>query len=208
MPAERIKSLLFYGGLSKDEFGQIRPLIWDRNRRTLRITSLLSIVMGLIFLVYALISRSGTWLPYLILMCGSLVIHALNRFAARRKSTTYCMLLCYGQMLLTCIYAGILSTREANSAIPATSIVVFIAVLPMSIDDILARMYVTVIAESAAYLAVSRLFKAPAAFSLDVMNVVTFCLIGMVFYSVICLRNIREIYQGVHIETIQKSIIS
>lgn len=208
MSTDRIKSVLFYGGLSKDEFESIRGVIWKRNRRTLRITSLLSCLMGAIFLVYALISRSGTWLPYLILLCGSLLIHALNRFVRIKGGVFYSMCLCYGQMFLTCFYAGVLSTRMSNYAIPATSIVVFIALLPLSIDDILARMLVSVIAESSIYLLISRLFKSPEAFSLDMMNVITFCIIGLVFYGVTVARNIREIHQSFRIERIQRNIIS
>ena len=205
---EKLKSILFYGGNSAAEYASILPKIWERNRRILRVTSLLSAVMGGVFLIIALLSHSGTWFPYLILLLGSSAVCLLSWLGIGKSRDVYSMLLCYGQMALVCVYAGILSTQKSNYAIPATSIVVFIALLPLSIDDRLIRMFAFMIIQSAAYLLVSRFFKAPSAFSLDVMNVATFCTIGMILYSVICTRNIREIAQGVSIEKIQKSIIN
>lgn len=205
MRNNNLKNTLLYASLNKEEFERIRPLVWERNRKVLGITSVLAALMGMIFLAYAMSLNSATWLPYLILMVGSVIVYVLSRGA---ESILYMMLLCYGQMLLVCFYAGVLSTQSGNYAIPATSIVVFIALLPLSIDDRPIRMFGFMICESAVYLVISRFFKAPSAFSLDVMNMVTFCIVGMVLYGVICVRNMREIFQGVRIESIQKEIIS
>ena len=84
----------------------------------------------------------------------------------------------------------------------------FIAVLPQSIDDRPIRMYAVMLLESLAYLVVSRYAKSPEIFSLDLMNVLTFCVVGIAIYSVICTRNVREIYQSIRIEKIQRGIIS
>jgi HD-GYP domain-containing protein (c-di-GMP phosphodiesterase class II) len=40
------------------------------------------------------------------------------------------------------------------------------------------------------------------------MNAVTFCIAGMILYGIICARNVREIYQNLRVERIQRSIIS
>ena len=208
MKKTKLSSILLYGSLSREEYGRITPLIWERNKRILNVTSALAALMGMIFLIYALISGSSVWLPYLILMIGSIAIYIINRFAEKSENRLFGMFLCYLQMLLVCVYAGVLSTQPNNYAVPATSIVVFIAILPLSIDDRLIRMFGIMTAESAAYLTVSFFFKSREAFKLDIMNVSTFCIVGMVLYGVICTRNIREIYQGVRIESIQKTIIS
>ncbi len=208
MHGNKVGGILLYGGLSREEFDRIRPLIWKRNKRILRITSLLSAAMGLLFLLYALLTRSATWFPYLLLMAGSVVVFVLDRFFEKTDNVLSGMILCYGQMALVWAYATVLSTHVNNYAIPATSVVVFIAVLPLSIDDRLIRMFCFVTVESAAYLFISRFYKSSAAFSLDVMNVATFAVVGMVLYGVICTRNVREIYQGVRIESIQRNIIT
>lgn len=208
MKSNVIKRVFVYGGLTKDEYDQIRPLVWKRNKRILYITSVLAGLMGLVFLIYALISRSGTWFSYLFLLCGSAAVFLLNKMTEHAANELLAIFLCYSQMLFVGIYAGILSTQESNYAIPATSVVVFIALLPLSVDDRPARMYAFMFAESAAYLIISYFFKSSGAFSLDVMNVATFSVVGMILYGFICTRNIRQIYQSMRVDKIQHSVIS
>ena len=40
------------------------------------------------------------------------------------------------------------------------------------------------------------------------MNALTFCIAGMIVYGIICARNVREIYQNLRVERIQRRIIS
>ena len=203
------KDFLLRCTLNREEYEGVRPLVWERNRRTLGITSVLAAFMGLSFLLLNLLTDSGVLLPYLFLFCGSLLVCVLQRLTAGKKmAEKFVLLLCYGQMLMVCVYAGILSTQTSNYGIPATSIVVFISLLPLSIDDRPLRMYLIMAVESAAYLTASFLLKSRSAFSLDILNVGSFFLIGMVLYGVICVRNVREIYQSVRVEKIQQSVIS
>jgi len=209
MNFKKTKDFLFRCTLSREEYESVRPLVWERNQRTLGITSVLAASMGLAFLLLNLLTGSGVLLPYLFLFCGSLLVYALQRLTAGRKIKELpVLLLCYGQMLMVCAYAGILSVQPGNYSIPATSIVVFISLLPLSIDDRPLRMYLVMAAESTVYLLASFLLKSQSAFSLDTLNVGAFCLIGMVLYGVICVRNVREICQSVRVERIQQSVIS
>ena len=209
MKTEAVKSFFLYCTLTKEEFEFVRPLVHLRNRRTLRITSLLGAGMGLLFFLINWLTHAAVWLPYLFLFCGSSMIYGILRLSEKeRPRERPGMLLCYVEMLLLCVYAGILSTQRSNYAVPATSIIVFISLLPLSIDDRPAIMYAFMILESGAYLLVSRFLKSPDAFSLDVINTATFCVVGMILYGVICVRNVREIYQGLRVEKIQQSIIS
>ncbi len=203
-----VKGFFLYCGIDREEYDGIRPMIWQRNTKTLRITSLLAGFMGLAFLLVNYWLHTGIWLPYLFLLGGSVIILTLLLLTRENRSDGWSLLLCYGQMILVCVYASILSTQQSNYAIPATSVIVFIALLPQSIDDRPARMYAVMLLESAAYLAVSFWKKDPHAFSLDVMNVVTFFVVGMVLYAVICTRNVRELYQNVRVERIQRTMIS
>ena len=195
--------------LCREEYENVRPLVWERNKRTLGITSILAASMGAVLLLVNLLTGSKVLLPYLFVFCGSLLVCVLQRLTMRKKvSERFVMVLCYVQMLMVCIYAGILSVQSSNYGIPATSIVVFISLLPLSIDDRPVRMYLVMAAESAAYLSASYLLKSRSAFSLDILNVGTFFLIGMVLYGVICVRNVREISQSLRVEKIQQSVIS
>ena len=195
--------------LCREEYENVKPLVWERNKRTLGITSILSASMGAVLLLVNLLTGSKVLLPYLFVFCGSLLVCVLQRLTMRKKVTErFVMVLCYVQMLMVCIYAGILSVQSSNYGIPATSIVVFISLLPLSIDDRPVRMYLVMAAESAAYLSASYLLKSRSAFSLDILNVGTFFIIGMVLYGVICVRNVREISQSLRVEKIQQSVIS
>ena len=208
----RLKSLndfFMRCSLCREEYENVRPLVWERNKRTLGITSILAASMGAVLLLVNLLTGSKVLLPYLFVFCGSLLVCVLQRLTMRKKvPERFVMVLCYVQMLMVCIYAGILSVQSSNYGIPATSIVVFISLLPLSIDDRPVRMYLVMAAESAAYLSASYLLKSRSAFSLDILNVGTFFIIGMVLYGVICVRNVREISQSLRVEKIQQSVIS
>ena len=195
--------------LCREEYENVKSLVWERNKRTLGITSILAASMGAVLLLVNLLTGSKVLLPYLFVFCGSLLVCVLQRLTMRKKvPEQFVIVLCYVQMLMVCIYAGILSVQSSNYGIPATSIVVFISLLPLSIDDRPVRMYLVMAAESAAYLSASYLLKSRSAFSLDILNVGTFFIIGMVLYGVICVRNVREISQSLRVEKIQQSVIS
>ena len=200
---EHVRNMLLYGGIDRADFDSIRPLVWRRNLNSLRITAWLAAGIGALFLAVNRFLNSGSQIPYLVLLCGSvltLCLLALLR-GKREPKEIWSLLLCYGQMLLICGYATFLSTQPANYDIPATSAIVFISLLPLSIDDRPVRMFAVMLGESALNLLFSRMTKSPHAFSLDAMNVATFCVVGMILYAVICTRNLRELHQS---ERIQK----
>ena len=210
MANNKVSNFFISCGVLKEEYHQIHHLVWKRNRKIVRITSAIASLMGLLFFLYTiLISKGDTWLPYLILFGGSAVIFlfAILKIIPEEDIIRN-MLLSYGQMLLLCGYAIFLSVQKSNFDIPATSIVVFVSLLPLSIDDRPLRMYVFMLLVTASYLVVSYFFKSPKVFSLDVMNMGTFVLIGAVLYGFICVRNIREISVKVRVERIQRDVIT
>lgn len=209
MANSKIKNFVLSCGVSNDEFHKIQHLVWKRNRRILRITSTIAAVMGFLFFLYTIITKGDTWLPYLILFIGSSLIFVFAIIKIFKEDVIIPnMILCYAQMLLLCSYAIILSVQTSNFEIPATSIVVFVSLLPLTIDDRPLRMYSFMLAICASYLLVSYFYKAPSAFRLDVMNIGTFTLMGAVLYGFICVRNIREINTSVKVELIQRGVIT
>ena len=209
MTNSKVLNFIISCGVTYDEFSKIRNLVWKRNRRILRITSAIASIMGLLFFIYTIISKGDTWLPYLILFIGSTVVFTFSFVKLfHEDSIVPNMLLCYAQMLLLCSYAIILSVQTSNYEIPATSIVVFVSLLPLTIDDRPIRMYSFMLVVAVSYLLVSYFYKAHGAFRLDVMNIGTFSLIGGVLYGFICVRNIREINTSVKVELIQRGVIT
>ena len=208
---QKIKGLfnyLFFCGLQRKDYNEVRPILWARNRRILRITSILTALMGFILLIVNIFKHS-TLTPYIVLTVGSLVIYFIVMTLGRKfKNAYFSFAVCYGQMVLTIIYAVLLSINPANAAIPATSVIVFIALLPIAIDDRPIRMYGYMICECVGYLIISSYSKTPDAFYLDLVNCITFTLIGIIIYSVVCYRNVKELSQGVRIEKIQNNLIT
>lgn len=203
MLKSHVRNMLLYGGINRADFDSIRPMVWQRNLNSLRITAWLAAGIGALFLTVNRFLNSGSQIPYLVLLCGSvltLCLLALLR-GKREPKEIWSLLLCYGQMLLIFGYATFLSTQPANYDIPATSAIAFMALLPLSIDDRPVRMFAVMLGESVAYLLFSHMLKSPHAFSLDAMNAATFCVVGMILYAVICTRNLRELHQS---ERIQK----
>ena len=203
MLKSHIKNMLLYGGIDRADFDAIRPMVWRRNLDSLRITAWLAAGLGATILVLNHFLRSGTQAPYLILLGGSALTLCLLPLLRGKSEPreVWSLLLCYGQMILICGYAIFLSTQAVNYDTPATSAIVFIALLPLSIDDRPARMFAVMLGESILYLLFSHMMKSPHAFSLDAMNVATFCMVGMILYAVVCTRNLRELWQS---ERIQK----
>lgn len=210
MKNNKLTNFFMYCGISREDYNSIRPMLWARNLSAIKITAILSGGIGILFFLINVIINSGILFPYFFLFGGSMVSLMLLYFIKKSNSTKeiWRFLICYGQMILVCIYASILSTQHSNYGIPATSVIVFIALLPLSIDDHPIRMYCVMILETIGYLTISYLMKSDHAFSLDVMNGATFCVVGMVIYGIICMRNVREIHQSIRVERIQRSIIS
>ncbi len=210
MKNNKLTNFFMYCGISREDYNSIRPMLWARNLSAIKITAILSGGIGILFFLINIIINSGILFPYFFLFGGSMVSLMLLYFIKKSNSTKeiWRFLICYGQMILVCIYASILSTQHSNYGIPATSVIVFIALLPLSIDDHPIRMYCVMILETVGYLTISYLMKSDHAFSLDVMNGATFCVVGMVIYGIICMRNVREIHQSIRVERIQRSIIS
>ena len=200
---------LFFCGIPRKDYNEVKAIIWSRNRRVLRITSILSAILGLILLCVNIFRKSETLLPYIVLLAGSLLIFFVVMTIGKKfKNAYFSFAVCYGQMVLTIVYAVLLSVEPNNYSIPATSVIVFIALLPIAIDDRPIRMYSYMTCECIGYLIISSYSKAPEAFNLDVINCVTFTLIGVIIYSVVCFRNVKEISQGVRIERIQNNLIT
>ena len=200
---------LFFCGIPKKDYNEVRPIIWARNRRILRIASILSAILGSILLIVYAIKQTGSLLPYIFLTVGSIAIYLVVMIFGRRfKNAYFSFAVCYGQMVLTIIYAVLLSIDPANAAFPATSVIVFIALLPIAIDDRPISMYGYMICECVGYLIISSYSKTPDAFYLDLVNCITFTLIGIIIYSVVCSRNVKELSQGVRIEKIQNNLIT
>ena len=210
MRLSRLKSLLLYAGIGQEEYSVISPMIWKGNIKTLRMTIGFALCIGLAFLIPNLLIRPDYSTPYLILVLGSLltitVLMLMRHF--NTQSTKLYMAVCYGQLFLIFLYSCLLSIQPANHDLPGVSVIVFITLLPLTIDDRPIRMFAFIIVEASIYGIFSYYSKDTRAFLCDIEDSVSFSLVAMGLYAVICTRNVKELYQNMRIEKIQNSVIS
>ena len=210
MRLSRLKSLLLYAGIGQEEYSVISPMIWKGNIKTLRMTIGFALCIGLAFLIPNLLIRPDYSTPYLILVLGSLltitVLMLMRHF--NTQSTKLYMAVCYGQLFLIFLYSCLLSIQPANHDLPGVSVIVFITLLPLTIDDRPIRMFAFIIVEASIYSIFSYYCKDTRAFLCDIEDTVSFSLVAMGLYAVICTRNVKELYQNMRIEKIQNSVIS
>ena len=187
------RNTLLYCGLSKEEYEDIKPLIAERNHNFINIISLAMTGFGLIFLVERLLRGSTMLFPYLFLISCGLLSFLMGRFTLK-KTGGMTLLFCYLQLIAIFIFAIILSSQGTNRENPSTSIIVFLALLPLTINDRPVRMFSVVTFFSVVYLICSAQVKVPEAHNADVMNTLTFSLTGMAVYLLISNRNVNEVY--------------
>ena len=210
MRLSRLKSLLLYAGIGQEEYSVISPMIWKGNIKTLRMTIGFALCIGLAFLIPNLLIRPDYSRPYIILVLGSLLTIAVLMLMRHfnMHSTKLYMAVCYGQLFLIFLYSCLLSIQPANHDLPGVSVIVFITLLPLTIDDRPIRMFAFIIVEASIYGIFSYYSKDTRAFLCDIEDTVSFSLVAMGLYAVICTRNVKELYQNMRIEKIQNSVIS
>lgn len=210
MRFSKLKNLLLYAGIGREEYAMISPMIWKGNLKTLRLTIYFALGIGVAFLIPNLILRPDYSAPYMVLVFGSLLMLVILLLIRRHESqgSVLRMVACYGELFLIFIYSCLLSIQPANYDFPGVSVIVFITLLPLTIDDRPIRMYGLIFAESVIYVVSSYYSKIPRAFWGDFEDVAAFGIVAMVLYTLMCTRNIRELYQSVRIEKLQRSVIS
>ena len=210
MRLSRLKRLLLYAGIGQDEYSVISPMIWKGNIKTLHKTIGFALCIGLAFLIPNLLIRPDYSRPYIILVLGSLLTIAV--LMLMRHFNMHCtklyMAVCYGQLFLIFLYSCLLSIQPANHDLPGVSVIVFITLLPLTIDDRPIRMFAFIIVEASIYSIFSYYCKDTRAFLGDIEDTLSFSLVAMGLYAVICTRNVKELYQNMRIERIQNSVIS
>ena len=187
------KTALLYCGLSKEDYEKISPLIAERNFSFADIISVAMIIFGLIFLISQLLSPTASLFPYYFLILSGVLLLVLGKTLMSRTDRGK-MLYRYLQICIIFAFAMILSAQGSNREQPSVSIIVFLALLPLTINDRPLRMMGVVYGAAVIYLICSSRVKIPAMFRADIFNTLTFTTLGMAVYLLISNRNIHEIY--------------
>lgn len=189
------KSNLWYCGLEKEEYERIEGQIMERNVHLVSRIAIAMVALGVLFIGINLLLQTDKLLPYWLLVVGGTLLMILHRGIRDVKSVP-ALIYCYALIIIVFAYGMILAVQPANLDDPSTSIVVFIALMPLTINDRPGRMGLVMILASICYLILSSIYKSPSANETDLMNTITFTILGFFLYTSISNRNVKEIYYG------------
>lgn len=189
------KNDLLYCGLNKEEYESIESKIMDRNVGLVSKVSVGITLLGIIFFAINVAIGSSNLYAYWVLILGGIPAYFIRSRA--QKNSLMALIYCYYHIVIVFSYGSFLSFQPGNINNPATSIVVFLALMPLVINDKPARMELVVFASTVVYLILSYVLKSASAFSTDLMNTLTFSILGCFLYLGISNRNVKEIYYGV-----------
>ena len=202
---KHIKALCLYCGLTSDQYRSIRGEITRRNERVLYLSATATIALGAVLFLANMLSSSMAIYPCLSMIVSGALILATGLIP--RKKPSVVTGLCYTLLVLLLASSAATSFLRANRAIPATTFVAFLALIPLLIKDSPLRMTPVILGSGAAYIALSGVFKEPSAFRLDIFNTITFAFIGIFLYVIMMRWAATEIWQQRHVKELQDGLV-
>jgi len=187
-----VKNMLCYCGLEKEQYIKLRPLIMSRNLELLKVASALIATLGLSYALLNMFFSLGSNFLFIMIGISSAIIFILQHFWKNRESSSV-LIPCYSLMLFVFIYGSALACLPHNREDSATSIVVFLVLMPIAVIDVAWRMYLFVIMSEIGFLIASNYFKPHDVFLNDLANTVTCVFLGLLVYTVNSLISVREI---------------
>ena len=184
-----------YCGLEKGEYERIEHRIMERNATLVSSVSYGVVALGILFLILNAFLGSENLLAYWILVIGGGVCATIGRLLL--KNDYGVLVYCYALILIVFAYGTVLSFQPGNINNPSTSIVVFLALMPLVVNDKPIRMGMVIFLSTIGFLLASYYLKSHAAFETDLMNTITFSVLGFFLYISISNRNVKEIYYGI-----------
>ncbi len=189
------RSVLLYSGLQKEEYESVETMIMERNIRLVSKISVGIVALGLFFVVLDLILGIENIFPYSILIIGGSILFFIKE-AVRDPKGRSAYLYCYALIVIVLLYGIALAMQPSNADSPSTSIIVFLTIMPLTVNDRPYRMGIVMSFFTVLYVALSFLFKSASAFQTDIMNTLTFSVLGFILYVSLSNRSVKEIYFG------------
>lgn len=190
------KNLFLYGGLKKEEFNSIYTLIMEGNVSLASKTSIWLVILGVFFLALNFLLGANNLLAYWVLIIGGTGMTIIGRHI-KKPTGIPALIYCYAFILVVIAYGMVLSIQPSNANSPSTSIVVFLALMPLTVTDKPYRMGIVMLCSTLVYILISYSTKSSSAFRTDIMNTATFAVIGFLFYLRLTHRNVKEVFYWV-----------
>lgn len=200
-PMFQIRNILFYGGLTKEQYKRVHNTVRERNQQVFRLLCILAIfIMTLMFIgsfIFPTLSCNRfLYMEYAFLCVLSLILLSLAH------NTPFVTVACYIDLIIGFFYGLILAfVSKVAVDSPAVTFVASLAILPLMMTDVLWRMMILILGAGTSFLYLSHMFSSPATFSINIANTISMSLIGIVLYTINSLQNYRRFAMEDHVKS-------
>lgn len=187
-----MRNMLLYGGLEKERYLRVKAGVREKNQQIFRIISGIDAGVMLLMTVAAVFSptlHGNLWLYLVFAVLGGVSWILLSLL----HHTPAVTLLCYCDIAIGFAY-GYLLTFVTRSDIdsPAVTFVALMIVLPLMMTDVFWRMLLMELGAGILFLVLSWLINSTDVFTLNLANVGTMMLMGIVLFTIGSVQNYRR----------------
>lgn len=185
-----IRNYFFYCGIEKDEYNALKKDAYISNYVVWRVLHILMIAVFAFLLISSMMNDmlEMNRVFYLIAFCYSAI--ATLFFFFLKKDSIAAQLLIYLSMSLLFVFACLITANHPE--IPATTFIVFLLIAPMFMIDKPFFMAIELGSASVVFLVWMRYVKPHEIWEMDLINVVSFTVIGIILNIIANSIRIRE----------------
>lgn len=174
-----IRSILFYDGLEKTKYESVKDELFEQNRKNLALYSgVISIFFGVLFAFSSFSSAIGpNHYVYLICMVLSIISFVMLQFVSKRN-TKLIIVFNYFYLTSVFVFAILVTITQPNQL--AVSMCVCSALIPFLSYDVVIRSVIFRSLMIAIFCIVAIIVKPKEVYTVDIINVIGYGLVGTV----------------------------
>ncbi len=197
----RLRDILFYGGLDKDAYESLHPVIRENNREILSHASAIAMILFAALAVSSFVTSgtpgSSNGVLYVCAALAMLALYFLVRIAGARYPATIRVFVCCFELIL---YAFAIYASAKHPEYPAVTIIVVLIMMPMLFLGRSIDMILLTAAAAAVACVMSLRFKERTVALDDVWNIISFGLVGILANILMMRIKLQALYQTRQIE--------
>ena len=201
--AQRVRWALCSGGVDPELFAEVKGEFETRNRRSMFILAMLGVCEGVILVSGDLVNGSfAPALPIyiaLLIICIGIAAFSRSNFMRKPKQLLAC---CFVGLSIAMLYGmGIAFQHPAPDDYPAVTFMVLFVALPLMFTDVAWHMILFQVLWACIFMVTSRLYSSPWVFQINLLDAVTFTVVGAVLYGTISNEHVRQVVDHLQLES-------
>ena len=200
-----LKNIFLYMGLTAGQYRAVRARVAEKIRRNLSWLSVLMCIVSLIMIpLDRLFFHQGFTVLFLTVAAAGLIIRLVIE---RVKRPNAVLVLAYFVLAFLFSFAIIVTASRANAGVPATSIIVYLVLLPMLVPDVGWRMLILVTSFEGLFLLVSHSMKSLPVFQADLSNSMVLVPFGFFVFLLVSNALAKQIWESAQLQKIESHMI-